>query len=129
MREVADPVAALAAVDGHAALAIVREGRPALLAEGGAGVDSALAQDHLLGPVLGLDRAAVAHTDRIAYRHRADEAIALATATASRSCCARRPSRRWRRRRCSRGRCPQKSTYFYPKTVDGLVFYGLDDCI
>ena len=24
---------------------------------------------------------------------------------------------------------PQKSTYFYPKTVDGFVFYGLDPCI
>ena len=23
---------------------------------------------------------------------------------------------------------PQKSTYFYPKTVDGFVFYGLDAC-
>ena len=23
---------------------------------------------------------------------------------------------------------PQKSTYFYPKMLDGFVFYGLDDC-
>ena len=125
----ADPAAALAAVDGHAALAIVREGRPALLAEGGAGVDSALAQEHLLGPVLGLDRAAVAHTDRITYRHRTDEAIALATGDRI-AILLRAPTiAQVEETALQSGTMPQKSTYFYPKTVDGLVFYGLDDCV
>ncbi len=129
VREVADPAAALAAVDGHAALAIAREGRPALLAEGGAGVDSVLAQDHLLGPVLGLDRAAVAHTDRITYRHRTDEAIALATGDRI-AILLRAPTiAQVEETALQSGTMPQKSTYFYPKTVDGLVFYGLDDCV
>ena len=128
VREVADPVAALAEVDGRAALAIVREGRPALLAEDGAGVDSALAQDHLLGPVLGLDAAAVARTDRITYSHRASEAIAQATGGRI-AILLRAPTIEQVEETALGSRTmPQKSTYFYPKTVDGLVFYGLDDC-
>jgi uncharacterized protein (DUF1015 family) len=129
VREVADPAAALAAVDGHAALAIAREARPALLAEGGAGVDSVLAQDHLLGPILGLDRAAVARTDRITYRHRTDEAIALATGDRM-AILLRAPTiAQVEEAALESGTMPQKSTYFYPKTVDGLVFYGLDECV
>ncbi len=129
VREVADPAAALAAVQGHAALAVVREGRPALLAEGGDGVDSALAQHHLLGPVLGLDPAAVARTDRITYRHRIDEAIALATGDRI-AILLRAPTiAQVEETALASGTMPQKSTYFYPKTVDGLVFYGLDDCV
>ena len=128
VREVADPIAALAAVQDRAALAVVREGRPALLAEGGDGVDSALAQDHLLGPVLGLDPAAVARTDRISYRHRADEATALATGDRI-AILLRAPTiAQVEQTALASKTMPQKSTYFYPKIVDGLVIYGLDDC-
>ena len=129
VREVADPAAALAAVGGHAALAVVREGRPALLAEGGGGGDSALAQDHLLGPLLGLDRAAVARTDRITYRHRTEEALALATGDRM-AILLRAPTiAQVEKTALESTTMPQKSTYFYPKIVDGLVLYGLDDCV
>jgi uncharacterized protein (DUF1015 family) len=129
VREVADPVAALAAVRGRGALAVVREGRPALLAEGGDVVDSVLAQDHLLGPILGLDEAAVARTDRIGYSHRADEAMALATGQTI-AILLRAPTiAQVEQTALTSETMPQKSTYFFPKTVDGLVFYGLDDCV
>jgi uncharacterized protein (DUF1015 family) len=128
VQEVSDPEAALAGVRGRAALVVVREGRPALLAEGGAGVDSALAQDALLGPILGLDEAVVARTDRIKYSHRADEAMALATGDTI-AILLRAPTIAQVEETALASRTmPQKSTYFYPKTVDGLVFYGLDDC-
>ena len=110
VREVDDPVAALAEVDGRAALAVVREGRPALLAEGGDGVDSALAQDHLLGPILGLDAAAVARTDRITYSYRPSEAIGAGDRRPDRDPAARADDRAGRgggarrRGRCRRSR-------------------------
>jgi uncharacterized protein (DUF1015 family) len=129
VREVSDPAGALAAVQGNAALAVVRDGLPALLAEGGDGVDSELAQDHLLGPILGLDASTVARTDRITYRHRADEAVALASGDRI-AILLRAPTIAQVEEAALASRTmPPKSTYFYPKTVDGLVFYGLEDCI
>jgi uncharacterized protein (DUF1015 family) len=128
VHEVADPVAALDAVDGRAALAVVRAGRPALLAVDGDGVDASLAQDHLLGPVLGLDAAAVARTDRITYSHRADDAAARAVGDRI-AILLRAPTIAQVEETALQGRTmPQKSTYFYPKTPDGFVIYGLDDC-
>jgi len=128
VHEVADPVAALAAVDGRAALAVVRDGRPALLAVDGDGIDAALAQDHLLGPVLGLDPGAVARTDRITYSHRADEAAARAVGDRI-AILLRAPTIAQVERAALQGRTmPQKSTYFYPKTPDGFVMYDLDSC-
>ena len=87
-----------------------------------------LAQDALLGPILGLDEAVVARTDRIKYSHRADEAMALATGDTI-AILLRAPTIAQVEETALASRTmPQKSTYFYPKTVDGLVFYGLDDC-
>ncbi len=126
--EATDPEAALAGVQGRSALVVVREWRPALLAQGDPGVDSALAQDALLGPILGLDAAAVSRTDRISYSHRADEAIARAKGDTI-AILLRAPTIAQVEETALGSRTmPQKSTYFYPKTVDGLVFYGLDDC-
>ena len=106
----------------------MRDGRPALLAVDGDGVDASLAQDHLLGPVLGLDAAAVARTDRITYSHRADEAAARAVGDRI-AILLRAPTIAQVERAALQGcTMPQKSTYFYPKTPDGFVMYGLDDC-
>jgi uncharacterized protein (DUF1015 family) len=128
VHEVADPERALAAVDGRAALAVVRDGRPALLAVDGDGVDASLAQERLLGPVLGLDAAAVARTDRISYSHRADDAAASAVGDRI-AILLRAPTIAQVETAALQGRTmPQKSTYFFPKTPDGFVIYGLDDC-
>ena len=72
--------------------------------------------------------AAVARTDRITYSYRASEAIALATGDRI-AILLRAPTIAQVEEAALASRTmPQKSTYFYPKTVDGLVFYGLDDC-
>jgi uncharacterized protein (DUF1015 family) len=106
----------------------VRDGRPALLAVDGDGVDASLAQDRLLGPVLGLDAAAVARTDRISYSHRAEDAAARAVGDRI-AILLRAPTIAQVETAALAGRTmPQKSTYFFPKTPDGLVIYGLDDC-
>ena len=128
VHEVADPERALAAVDGRSALAVVRDGRPALLAVDGDGVDASLAQDRLLGPVLGLDAGAVARTDRISYSHQAGDAAARAVGDRI-AILLRAPTIAQVETAALAGRTmPQKSTYFYPKTPDGFVIYGLDDC-
>jgi uncharacterized protein (DUF1015 family) len=127
---VADPIAALAAAGERAAMVIVRHDAEALLVRaGGAGMDAELAQDRLLTPLLGLDPATVAATDRIAYRHRAEDAVA-AVAPGTIAVLVRAPSIAQVEEAALAGRMmPPKTTYFYPKTVDGMVFYGLDDCI
>jgi uncharacterized protein (DUF1015 family) len=128
VRESDDPVAALAAADGHAAFAVVREGAPALVAVGPAGLlDTELVQSGLLTPI-GLDPAAVAATDRIRYHHRIEHARAE-VAPDTIAVLVRAPTVEQAEHAAAEGRVmPQKSTYFYPKILDGFVFYGLDDC-
>ncbi|MDX6378559.1 MAG: hypothetical protein QOE98_2862, partial [Gaiellaceae bacterium] len=63
------------------------------------------------------------------YSHRADEAMALATGQTI-AILLRAPTiAQVEGTALTSKTMPPKSTYFYPKTVDGLVFYGLDDCI
>ena len=129
VRECADGAAALADGPVEAAFVVLRAGRAPLLAIGTApGVDADLVQETLLSAVLGLDPEAVAATDRIAYVHRADEAIAGVT-PGTIGVLVRAPTIAQVECSALAGRTmPQKSTYFFPKTIDGFVFYTLDDC-
>jgi uncharacterized protein (DUF1015 family) len=128
VREAADPVAALAGADGRAAFAVVRDGAPALVALGPAGpLDTELVQSGLLTPI-GLDPEAVATTDRIRYHHRLEHARAEVAPDAI-AVLVRAPTVEQAEQVAAEGRVmPQKSTYFFPKMLDGFVFYGLDDC-
>jgi uncharacterized protein (DUF1015 family) len=90
-------------------------------------LDAELVQEHLLTPI-GLDPEAVAATDRISYHHRIEDAEADVTGDTI-AVLVRAPSAGDAERAARAGRTlPQKSTYFYPKMLDGFVFYGLDDC-
>ena len=129
--EVAVSTHPLADLDGageRAAFAVLRDGAPPIVARGPAGaLDTELVQDHLLTP-LGLDPEAVADTSRIAYHHRAEDAEARVRGDTI-AVLVRAPTVAQAERAAAAGRTmPQKSTYFYPKMLDGFVFYGLDDC-
>jgi uncharacterized protein (DUF1015 family) len=85
----------------------------------------------VLDRVLGLDAGTVAITDRIRYRRRAAEAAAAVAAEPESTAVAlllRAPSVAEVEAVAAAGETmPQKSTYFYPKLLDGLVFHPLDD--
>jgi uncharacterized protein (DUF1015 family) len=80
--------------------------------------------------LLGLDAAAVATTDRIAYRQAAEDASALVDAAPPRSAVALlvpAPSVADVETVADAGETmPPKSTYFFPKILDGMVFNQLD---
>ncbi|HEY1479339.1 MAG TPA: DUF1015 domain-containing protein [Gaiellales bacterium] len=94
-------------------------------------LDVAVVGALVLGRVLGIDAGAVAVTDRIRYRRRADEAAALVAAEPAGSTLAlilRAPTVEQVEAVAEAGETmPQKSTYFFPKLLDGLVFHPLDD--
>jgi uncharacterized protein (DUF1015 family) len=85
----------------------------------------------VLGPVFGLDPGAVAKTDRIRYRRSAGESAALVTEEPPGTAVAlllRAPTVAEVEAVADAGETmPQKSTYFFPKLLDGLVFGPLDD--
>jgi uncharacterized protein (DUF1015 family) len=89
-------------------------------------VIGALVLDH----VFGLDAGTVAVTDRIRYRRRAAEAAEAAAAEPPGSAVAlllRAPTVSEVEAVAAAGETmPQKSTYFFPKLLDGLVFHPLD---
>ena len=90
-------------------------------------VIGALVLDH----VFGLDAGAVAVTDRIRYRRRAAEAAEAVAAeppgsAVARCSCERRPCAEVEAVAAAGETMPQKSTYFFPKLLDGLVFHPLD---
>ncbi|MEO9177006.1 MAG: DUF1015 domain-containing protein [Gaiellales bacterium] len=84
----------------------------------------------VLGRALGIDAGAVAVTDRIRYRRRAAEAAELVAAEPPGSAVAlllRAPTVAEVEAVAAAGETmPQKSTYFFPKLLDGLVFHPLD---
>jgi uncharacterized protein (DUF1015 family) len=84
----------------------------------------------VLGRALGIDAGAVAVTDRIRYRRRAAEAAELVAAEPPGSSVAlllRAPTVAQVEAVAAAGETmPQKSTYFFPKLLDGLVFHPLD---
>ncbi len=127
--EVTDAEESLAGVGDRAAFVVLRPGLPALLASSSApGIDAVLCQEAFLTPIASLDPAAVASTDRIRYVQRADEAQALVAADTV-AVLVRAPTIAQIEAAALEGRAmPPKTTYFFPKTVDGFVFYDLADC-
>ena len=95
------------------------------------GVDVAVAGALVLGDLLGLDPDAVATTDRIRYRRRADGAAQVVAAEPPRTAVAlllRAPTLQDVAAVAQAGETmPQKSTFFYPKILDGMVFHRLDE--
>ena len=94
------------------------------------GVDTAVAGALVLGDVFGLDAGAVATTDRIRYRRRADGAEKVVSAEPPRTAVAlllRAPTLGEVDAVAQAGETmPQKSTFFYPKILDGMVFHRVD---
>jgi uncharacterized protein (DUF1015 family) len=84
----------------------------------------------VLGGLLGLDPAAIATTDRIAYRRRADDAAALVAAAPPRTAVALLvPAPTVADVEAvadAEQTMPPKSTFFFPKILDGMVFNQLD---
>ena len=84
----------------------------------------------MLNDVLGLDADAIATTDRIAYRRRADDAAALVDAAAPRTAVALlvpAPTVADVEAVAEADQTmPPKSTFFFPKILDGMVFNQLD---
>jgi uncharacterized protein (DUF1015 family) len=84
----------------------------------------------VLDRALGLDAAAVAVTDRIRYRRRSRDAADLVAAEPAGTAVAlllRAPSVAEVEAVAAAGETmPQKSTFFFPKLLDGLVFHPLD---
>ena len=89
-------------------------------------LDVAVVETLVLGPVLGLRAEDVAHTDRLRYAHRAEDAARLAAVAGTVAVILRAPPIEAVEAVVEAGETmPQKSTYFYPKTVDGFVFHRL----
>ncbi len=133
VREVADATTALDPSNARAAAGIVRPGGLAdLLVAGETGpLDTELVQERILGPILDLTEDLARRSDRITYLHRSAEAVARTRAAPDRlGIIVRAPSIATVEALAGRGATlPAKSTYFYPKTLDGFVFHQLDDCL
>jgi hypothetical protein len=82
----------------------------------------------VLAHALGLAPDAPDRAERILYSHRAADAVALAEQRPGAvAVLLRAPDVHDVAAVADAGEVmPQKSTFFYPKTVDGFVFYGLD---
>jgi hypothetical protein len=93
-------------------------------------LDVAVVGALVLDRALGLDAEAVATTDRIRYRRRAVDAAELVAAEPDGTAVAlllRAPSVAEVEAVAAAGETmPQKSTFFFPKLLDGLVFHPLD---
>jgi uncharacterized protein (DUF1015 family) len=120
---------------GAHAFGLVRgDGQPPLHArlrgEAGTALDVVAVGTLVLRDILGLDAEAVATTDRIAYRQRADAAAALVDAAPPRTTVALlvpAPSVSDVEAVADAGQTmPPKSTFFFPKILDGMVFNQLD---
>ena len=125
----------VAPAQGVRSFGLVRgNGEPPLHArlrgEAPADLDVAAVETLVLNDLLGLDVDAIAGTDRIAYRHRADDASALVAAAPPRSAVALlvpAPSLADVEAVAEADRTmPPKSTFFFPKILDGMVFNQLD---
>lgn len=83
----------------------------------------------VLTQILGIDCTAAAQAGDLRYTHRAVEAVELVNrGEAAGAFLMRPPSMREVEAVCLSGETmPQKSTYFYPKLLSGLVLHALDD--
>jgi uncharacterized protein (DUF1015 family) len=101
-----------------------------LRSAGGPRLDVSAVEELVLGPLLGLDAQAVATTDRIAYRRSAAEAAALVASEPPRTAVALlvpAPTVGDVEAFAESDRTmPPKSTFFFPKILDGMVFNQLD---
>jgi uncharacterized protein (DUF1015 family) len=120
---------------GTTAFGLVRgDGTPPLYArlrgEAGGELDVVAVGTLVLRDIFGLDAAAVAATDRIAYRQGAAAAAALVAAAPARTAVALlvpAPSIGDVEAVADAGlTMPPKSTFFFPKILDGMVFNQLD---
>ncbi len=90
-------------------------------------IDAVILQDRVLGPLLDLPADVVATTHRIRYTAYSDDAAAKVAESGDVAFILRAPSVREVEAVAVSGEVmPQKSTYFYPKTLDGLVIRTLD---
>ncbi len=120
----------------HGVFGLVRRGHPPLLVSAPPEeraqtplerIDAVMLQDRILGPLLGLTAEVVATTDRIRYTAYSDDAAAKVEESGDVAFILRAPSVREVENVALAGQVmPQKSTYFYPKTLDGLVIRTLD---
>jgi uncharacterized protein (DUF1015 family) len=98
--------------------------------EAGTALDVVAVGTLVLRDIFGLDAEAVATTDRIAYRQGADAAAALVAAAPPRTAVALlvpAPSLSDVEAVADAGETmPPKSTFFFPKILDGMVFNQLD---
>jgi uncharacterized protein (DUF1015 family) len=101
-----------------------------LRGEAPAKLDVATVETLVLGDLLGLDAASIATTDRIAYPRRVDDAAALVDAAPPRTAVALlvpAPTVADVEAVAEAGETmPPKSTFFFPKILDGMVFNQLD---
>jgi len=89
-------------------------------------IDAVLLQDRILGPLLDLPADVVATTDRIRYTAYSDDAAAKVQDSGDVGFILRAPTVREVEAVAVAGEVmPQKTTYFYPKTLDGLVIRTL----
>ena len=121
----------------HGVFGLVRQGLPPLLvsAPGEAAaadspldrIDAVMLQERVLGPLLDLPADVVAKTHRIRYTAYSDDAAAKVEESGDVGFILRAPTVREVEAVALAGEVmPQKSTYFYPKTLDGLVIRTLD---
>jgi uncharacterized protein (DUF1015 family) len=93
-------------------------------------LDVVAVETFVLSDILGLDAAAIATTDRIAYRRRAADAAALVDAAPPRTAVTLlvpAPTVADVEAVADAGETmPPKSTFFFPKILDGMVFNQLD---
>lgn len=86
-------------------------------------LDIAAVHELIVDDALGISRAAVATSDKLRYTRSADEALAALTSDEAQVAILLNPTLPTQVRDVARagGRMPQKSTYFYPKLITGLV--------
>ena len=120
----------------HGVFGLIRKEHPPLLVSAPEAVtgtspldriDAVMLQERVLGPLLDLPAEVVATTHRIRYTAYSDDAAAKVEESGDVGFILRAPTVREVEAVALAGEVmPQKSTYFYPKTLDGLVIRTLD---
>ena len=92
-------------------------------------LDLAVLQAAVLNDRLGIDAASIATGDALAYTRSEADAIRAVASGAAKAAILVRPTRLEQLAEVASAGdvMPQKSTYFYPKLLTGLVFYPLED--
>ena len=93
------------------------------------GLDLAILQAAILDDRLGIDAATIATGDALAYTRSEADAIRAVASGEAKAAILVRPTRLEQLAAVASAGdvMPQKSTYFYPKLLTGLVFYPLED--